>query len=145
MISVKFFNFYFNVEFKGDKVVRSFFSKKKIYFGENKLKKELERYFSGEEVDFSVEFELKVSNFTLSVLEEVLKIKYGKMKTYGEIAKKLKTSPRAVGQALKRNPIPVLIPCHRVVSEKGLGGYSQGIKIKEMLLKNEKSIFYTFQ
>ena len=100
------------------------------------LKKELKSYFSGEAVSFS-SYEVDVRGFTAEVLEEVRKIPYGKTTTYGEIAKKLSTSPRAVGQALKRNPAPVIIPCHRVVSRNGIGGYSSGEDIKRKLLALE--------
>lgn len=101
-----------------------------------KLKKELELYFSGKAVDFS-SYKIKVQGFTAEVLEEVKKIPYGTVTTYGELAKKLSTSPRAVGQALKRNPAPVIIPCHRVVSKNGIGGYSSGEDIKRLLLELE--------
>ncbi len=66
------------------------------------------------------------------------KIPRGKVTTYGEIARILKTSPRAAGRALHENPHPIKIPCHRVVKSDGsLGGYSGGIKAKVKLLKKE--------
>ncbi len=102
------------------------------------LKEDLERYFSGEKVDFS-KYRVKIkSEFVRKVLDRVRKIGYGETVTYGDIAKELRTSPRAVGQALKANPAPVVIPCHRVVSKNGIGGYSQGVDIKLELLKLEK-------
>ncbi|MEN2985217.1 MAG: methylated-DNA--[protein]-cysteine S-methyltransferase, partial [Thermodesulfovibrionaceae bacterium] len=59
------------------------------------------------------------------------------------IAKKLQTSPRAVGQALKRNPLPIIIPCHRVIKSNGeLGGYSLGVETKKWLVEHEKTILY---
>lgn len=142
MFSVKFFDLYFNVEVFNGKVLRSFFSKEKFYkkFKECELKRQVERYFSGEKVEFDFDYEIKVSKFTLLVLEEVRKIPYGEVRTYGEIANKLKTSPKAIGLALKRNPIPVLIPCHRVVAKDGLGGYSYGLDIKKKLLELELKI-----
>lgn len=68
------------------------------------------------------------------ILKEVRKIPFGKTVTYGDLAKKLRTSPRAVGVALRLNRVPVIIPCHRVVAKGGLGGYSYGVEIKKKLL-----------
>lgn len=84
------------------------------------------------------------SEFQLLVWEELLKIPYGQTKSYGEIAGEIsyktgrKTSPRAVGSAVARNPISIIIPCHRVVSSAGkLTGYSAGIDKKKFLLDLE--------
>lgn len=102
-----------------------------------KLEKKLEKYFSGRRVDFN-EFKVSYpSEFSRRVLEEVRKIEYGSVCSYSDLAKKLGTSPRAVGVALKMNRVPVIVPCHRVVAKKGLGGYSLGIEIKLKLLKLE--------
>lgn len=136
--SVKFMDYYFNVEVKNSKAVRSFFSKERVFSCEAPEK--VGRYFSGERIEPEVEYEIIASDFVASVLEEVKKIPYGSTKTYGEIAAKLNTSPRAVGVALKKNPLPVIVPCHRVVAKKGLGGYSQGLKIKKALLELESSL-----
>ncbi len=65
------------------------------------------------------------------------KVPFGETITYGELAKLCKTSPRFVGLCMKRNPFPLLIPCHRVVAKGGLGGYSQGLDIKILLLRHE--------
>lgn len=65
-------------------------------------------------------------------------IPYGGTKTYGEIARQVGTSPRVVGQAMANNPTPLVIPCHRVVAAKGIGGFSPDIGIKEHLLAMEK-------
>jgi len=80
--------------------------------------------------------------FKTKVLHLCSKIPQGKVSTYGEIAKALQTSPRAVGGALKRNEHPIIIPCHRVIKSNGsIGGYagSNPIKIREKikLLKKE--------
>ncbi len=67
----------------------------------------------------------KITKFQKKVFNEVKKIKKGKVKTYKQIAEKLNTSPRAIGQALKRNPYAPIVPCHRVISSTGeVGGYS---------------------
>lgn len=121
------------VEFSDEPVEERFESKTA-----RKLKRDLRRYFKGRKIDFkSYEIDLKVTDFARSVLELVREIPYGKIMTYGEIARFLKTSPRSVGRVLKLNPAPVIIPCHRVVSKSGLGGFSYGLKIKMELLKLE--------
>jgi O-6-methylguanine DNA methyltransferase len=80
---------------------------------------------------------LQFTEFQERVYKEVKKIKKGQVKSYKEIAEKLKTSPRAVGQALKRNQ-DRKVPCHSVIKADGsLGGYNRGIKKKIKLLKAE--------
>ncbi len=142
MFSVFWEDIYFNVLVENGAVVRAFFSKKPAFSTEDgEFREQIEEYFNGKRVEFNIPVRLKVSPFTEKVLAEVSKIPYGRTAAYSEIAKKLNTSPRAVGQAVKRNPVPVIIPCHRVVAKGGLGGYSAfDIKIKERLLKLEKSI-----
>ncbi|MET1124090.1 MAG: methylated-DNA--[protein]-cysteine S-methyltransferase [Archaeoglobaceae archaeon] len=138
MFSVKFRDYYFNVELRGGKVVRTFFSRTRAFSGSGgELEEQLKKYFSGEKVRFDCEVELNVSAFARKVLERVAEIPYGEVVTYGELARELRTSPRAVGSALRANPTPVLIPCHRVVARNGLGGYSCGVEIKKMLLELE--------
>jgi len=101
---------------------------------------ELERYFQGEVIDFSPACDISyLSPFEQKVLEETRKIKYGKTITYSELAEKTGSrAVRAVGNALGKNPVPIIIPCHRVVAKKGIGGYSEGIDIKTTLLELEK-------
>ncbi len=125
------------MEVRDGAVVRAFFSENPAFDGDCELKEQLERYFSGERVEFRCKVLLNVSEFVARVLKEVKKIPYGNVATYGEIARKLGTSARAVGQALKRNPVPVIIPCHRVVARSGLGGYSAGVEVKRWLLELE--------
>lgn len=137
MFSIFWNGLYFNVEAK-ERVKRAYFSKAPAFgFEKNELSKKLERYFSGERIEFDCEVELNLPEFTRSVLERVSEIKYGKVATYAEIAEELNSSPRAVGQALRRNPVAVIIPCHRVVAKDGIGGYSAGVEIKRALLRLE--------
>ncbi|MBM4240602.1 MAG: methylated-DNA--[protein]-cysteine S-methyltransferase [Euryarchaeota archaeon] len=77
--------------------------------------------------------------FEKNVLEKVMKIPYGEVRTYKDIAETLGTRAyRAVGMALKRNPLPIIIPCHRVVkSDLSLGGYKGGTNMKKNILKME--------
>lgn len=82
----------------------------------------------------------KLTDFQKKVLLETLKIPKGTTKTYSEIAIAIgnPNSARAVGNALHKNPFAPEVPCHRVVSKNGIGGYSHGIKRKIALLKKEK-------
>lgn len=82
----------------------------------------------------------QVSQFQSRVLEQLGKIPYGSTKTYGDIAQILNSSPRAIGQACRSNPIPLFIPCHRVVSKSGLGGFmgkQNQLDLKSFLLNLE--------
>ena len=97
----------------------------------------LDLYFEGKPVDLRENINIKTYPFRLSVFKEVMKIPWGKVKTYKQIAEALNTSPRAIGMALSKNPILLIIPCHRVISEKGLGGYSRGVELKKKLLELE--------
>jgi methylated-DNA-[protein]-cysteine S-methyltransferase len=100
---------------------------------------ELEQYFSGEIKEFSCDVNIsELSVFTQKVLDELRKIKYGETITYSGLAKRIGSRAyRAVGRALVSNPIPVIIPCHRVVAKNGVGGYSGGVDIKKRLLELE--------
>lgn len=103
--------------------------------------KELSEYFAGEKCEFTVPVYLQGTSFELKVWNAVKRIPYGETRTYKDIAAEI-GSPRAfraVGNALSRNPIPILIPCHRVVRSNGkLGGYTAGIKVKRYLLELEE-------
>ncbi len=108
------------------------------------IQNKIEKYLrdSSKTNNLKIDVKLDVTPFQEKVLNQLVLIPYGETKTYGEIAKKLKTSPRAVGNACRRNPVPIVIPCHRVVASKGLGGYSGATEgethdIKRHLLKLE--------
>ncbi len=98
------------------------------------------QYLAGRPVDLSaLEIGIMPPGETTSrIYGEVRKIPYGETATYGEIADRAGTSPRAVGQAMKRNPVPLVIPCHRVVSRSGPGGFFPDPEIKILLLTLEK-------
>ena len=72
------------------------------------------------------------------VYRAVCRIPYGTTATYGDIARECGTSPRAVGMAMRRNPTPLVVPCHRVVAKDGLGGFTPDISIKQALLAMEQ-------
>ena len=84
-----------------------------------------------------------MTSFTLKVYKAVLSIPLGQTRTYQWVARKAGSpkASRAVGQALTRNPWPLLVPCHRVVASRGkLGGYAWGIRRKKALLELERQI-----
>ncbi|HCJ67743.1 MAG TPA: cysteine methyltransferase, partial [Elusimicrobia bacterium] len=90
---------------------------------------------------FTKEIIKKYPEFYQKVWKVVAQIPKGEVRSYSWVAKKVGSAKaaRAVGQALKNNPFPVIIPCHRVIRKDGsLGGYSQGLKKKTLLLKIEK-------
>lgn len=106
------------------------------------LRSELEEYFDRRLTTFSVpvDWRFMPDGFTREVLEITAKIGYGKVHSYGEIAEKLgkPKSARSVGGALGRNPVAIVVPCHRVVAGGGkLGGFSGGVEIKRKLLHLE--------
>jgi methylated-DNA-[protein]-cysteine S-methyltransferase len=97
----------------------------------------LDKYFGGEEVDLREPIDIFTNPFRLSVYKEVMKIKWGTVKKYSEIARAIKSHPRAVGVALSKNPILLIIPCHRVIGEKDIGGFKRGKDLKKKLLQLE--------
>ncbi len=80
--------------------------------------------------------------FQQRLRKALLDIPGGEVRTYGELAKTLNSSPRATGQALGANPLPILIPCHRIVAANGLGGFACGLAWKKRLLKFEGLAVY---
>ena len=100
---------------------------------------QLEEYFAGERTDFDITMELDGTPFQQEVWAELGRIPYGETISYGELARRVgrPAAPRAVGQANGRNPIPIIVPCHRVLASNGIGGYGGGLKIKRALLEIE--------
>ena len=104
-------------------------------------KEQLEEYFAGERKVFALPLKPKGTSFQTRVRESLLKIPYGETRTYKEIAMQVgkEKAFRAVGMANNRNPIMILIPCHRVIGTNGkMIGYGAGIPIKEYLLNLEQ-------
>ncbi len=84
--------------------------------------------------------DINCTSFQQRVLEATARIPFGRVKTYGDIAK-LAGSPkgaRAVGQVMNKNPLPIIFPCHRVIASNGPGGFSGGLELKEYLLERER-------
>jgi len=107
-----------------------------------KTVKLLQRYFSGESVSFDLPLDLRYyTPFQQAVWKAAAAIPSGETQSYAWIAKRIRNpkASRAVGQALGANPVPVIIPCHRVISAAGtMGGFSGGIGMKKRLLELEK-------
>ncbi|MFQ5688593.1 MAG: methylated-DNA--[protein]-cysteine S-methyltransferase [Candidatus Scalindua sp.] len=103
---------------------------------------ELTSYFNGRQVNFKSMLDLSIgTEFQRKVWEKVSKIPYGELRSYKWIADEIGNphSVRAVGNAVGKNPVPPIIPCHRVIRSDGkLGGFSSGIALKKWLLKLEK-------
>ena len=102
---------------------------------------QLDSYFSGNVTRFSIPLDLRVpTDFTDRVLRNASRIPFGQTMSYGEIAKRVDSprASRAVGAALGRNPIPIVVPCHRVIASDGrIGGFTGGLAIKKALLRLE--------
>ncbi|MFB6265735.1 MAG: methylated-DNA--[protein]-cysteine S-methyltransferase [Candidatus Nanohaloarchaea archaeon] len=103
---------------------------------EEETRKQLREYLEGRRRSFDLDYTLP-EGFTGEVLRLVDSIPYGCTQSYGEVAEKLDTAAVAVGQACGRNPLPVIVPCHRVVSRNGTGGYIAGEQVKRRLLQLE--------
>jgi methylated-DNA-[protein]-cysteine S-methyltransferase len=102
---------------------------------------QLEAYFAGERTDFDLELSLAGSEFQRRVWQALLTIPYGETRSYGEIAEQIGASgaARAVGLANGRNPIAIIVPCHRVIGASGsLTGYGGGLDRKRSLLELER-------
>lgn len=102
--------------------------------------KQLREYFAGKRKKFSVPLSRKGTVFQHSVWKQLQAIPYGQTRSYGEIAKKIKApkASRAVGMANGKNPVCIIVPCHRVIGANGkLTGFAGGLKMKTWLLKHE--------
>ncbi len=105
--------------------------------------RQLAEYFRGERNEFDLDLAPRGTEFQLQVLDELLKIPYGKTCTYQDIAIAINRpkAVRAVGAANGRNPIPIVIPCHRVIGADGsLTGFGGGLDVKEYLLGLESGM-----
>jgi len=105
-----------------------------------RVRKMLDAYFEGKPTEFKASFDLRGTDFQRHVWDEISKIGYGKTCTYASIAQAIgrPKAVRAVGNAVGSNPIPLMIPCHRVIRKDGtLGGFGLGLPLKKWLLKLE--------
>jgi methylated-DNA-[protein]-cysteine S-methyltransferase len=105
-----------------------------------RVREQLRRYFRGELTSFEVPIALKGTEFQRQVWEELCRIPYGQTISYGELARRIgnPNAMRAVGLANGRNPIGIIVPCHRVIGANGtLTGYGGGLPRKKLLLELE--------
>jgi len=103
-------------------------------------RRQLSAYFAGELKEFSLDLAPHGTEFQLTVLEALQHIPYGETRSYGELARDIgrPSASRAVGAANGRNPLPIVIPCHRVIGSNGtLTGFGGGLEIKQFLLTLE--------
>ena len=109
----------------------------------NKLKKNMNNFFSKKTKKINSNILMEGSDLQIRIWKELIKIPYGKTKSYGEIAKTVKTSPRYVGNVCGQNKHILIVPCHRVIRTDGsLGGFSSrgGLSLKKRLLDMENAI-----
>jgi len=106
----------------------------------NQAKRELAEYFAGKRTHFSVALDPQGTPFQRSVWKQIAKVGFGKTLTYGELAKRAghPGSARAAGAATGRNPLGIIVPCHRIMGSNGaLTGYAGGLHRKRALLELE--------
>ena len=107
------------------------------------IKNQINSYASGKLKNFKINYSIEGTPMQKKIWKELSKIKYGNVSTYGQIAKKVGTSPRYVGNVCGQNKLLLIIPCHRVIKGDGsLGGFSGlgGIKLKKKLLNLEANV-----
>lgn len=108
-----------------------------------KARQQINEYFDGCRIEFNLPLRVEGSDFQRAVCAVMSAIPFGETVTYGDISKQLKVPAQAIGQACGGNPIPLIIPCHRVLGAAGLGGFSgggggqNGIEVKVQLLRHE--------
>lgn len=108
---------------------------------DNPVRNQLIQFLNRERQDFTLDIQLKGTEFQLKVWNEILKVPYGETRSYKQIAQAIGSpgATRAVGTACKLNPIPIIVPCHRVIHADGtIGNYAGGPKLKHELLNLEK-------
>ena len=106
----------------------------------DEVRRELDEYFDGRRREFDLALDLRVAPFHEAVLHELARVPYGRTDTYGSLAAKVgrPKAARAVGTVMNRNPIPIVLPCHRILGANGsLTGYAGGLDTKRKLLDLE--------
>lgn len=112
----------------------------------NKIVANIKQYFCDPKVIFNIPIDTTGTLLQQKIWQELQNIPVGQTRTYGEVAKIVGTSPRIVGNACRRNPIPLIIPCHRVLAKAGLGGYfgvdqEHFLQTKRWLLAHEVMVW----
>ncbi len=123
-----------------DEVVARLFGARVLRTALDEVRRELDEYFEGARRDFDLPIDLRVAPFHEAVLHELARVPYGRVDTYGHLAALVgrPKAARAVGTVMNRNPIPIVLPCHRIVGANGsLTGYGGGLDVKRHLLELE--------
>ncbi len=123
-----------------DEVVARMFGVRVLRAPLDDVRRELDEYFAGRRREFDLALDLRVPPFHETVLGELARVPYGRLDTYGHLAAKVgrPRAARAVGTVMNRNPIPIVLPCHRIVGADGsLTGYGGGLDAKRALLELE--------
>ena len=106
-----------------------------------KVRDQLDLYFKKKLTKFTIPYILSGTNYQKRVLKEVANICFGDQKTYSDIAQKINTHPRPVGNACRENPIQLLIPCHRVIGKNNIGGFSgEDIRVNGDMMVVKKNL-----
>ncbi len=123
-----------------DETVARIFGARVLCARLDEVRRELDEYFDGRRREFDLPLDLRVAPFHEAVLRELARVPYGRVDTYGHLAALVgrPKAARAVGTVMNRNPIPIVLPCHRIVGANGsLTGYGGGLDVKRALLELE--------
>jgi methylated-DNA-[protein]-cysteine S-methyltransferase len=123
-----------------DEAIARIFGARVLRMPLDEVRRELDEYFEGRRHEFDLPIDLRVAPFHEAVLHELARIPYGHTDTYGSLAAKVghPKAARAVGTVMNRNPIPIVLPCHRIIGANGsLTGYGGGLPAKRHLLELE--------
>jgi methylated-DNA-[protein]-cysteine S-methyltransferase len=123
-----------------DEVVARTFGARVMRSPLDDVRRELDEYFEGKRRDFDLPLDLRVAPFYEEVLHELARVPYGRVETYGHLAALVgrPKAARAIGTVMNRNPIPIVLPCHRIIGANGsLTGYGGGLPAKRLLLELE--------
>lgn len=107
---------------------------------QDEIRRQVEEYLAGERTSFSLSFSLP-DTVQGDILRAMEKIPYGETRTYSQLADEACSAAIAVGQACASNPLPLIVPCHRVVGKDSIGGYQAGEEVKRILLELEGADF----
>jgi methylated-DNA-[protein]-cysteine S-methyltransferase len=123
-----------------DEVVARTFGARVLRAPLDEVRRELDEYFEGRRQEFDLPLDLRVAPFHEEVLRELARVPYGRVDTYGHLATLVgrPRAARAIGTVMNRNPIPIVLPCHRIIGASGsLTGYGGGLPAKRLLLELE--------
>ncbi len=105
-----------------------------------RAERQIREYLAGERAEFDIPLDMEGSEFQIEVWQSLRKIPYGETRSYRDVARAVNRPKgfQAIGQANTRNPLPIIVPCHRVIAvDGGMGGYGGGLERKRILLETE--------